>query len=393
MYAQKTGNKFSAKVFKKKIDKYYPVDVAFENENVRNVSDDSHLPSKLSVPVQRIIKLLFDLDQMKKVMLEFDLDMEKMPLGKISSKQIRNAMIVLNDMTKLIKTNGKPAEFIGASNHFYTLIPHDFGERLPPIINNLKMIQQKIEMLESLLELEVTYGFLTQKTDLSLSPMDGHYAQLKANIDVVPRDSNEFTLLSAYLSRTHAPTHRNYELNIMNIFKVDRALEDKRFEPFKTMPNRKLLWHGSRTTNFVGILSHGLKIAPPEAPATGYMFGKGIYFADMVSKAANYCCTSNQKRDGLVLLCEVALGNVNECTVAKNFTKLPKDKHSVKGVGQTYPNPEESVFTDKGVEIPMGQPIMDLSVDSSLLYNEFIVYDVAQVNIKYMFHLNFNHNY
>lgn len=27
-----------------------------------------------------------------------------------------------------------------------------------------------------------------------------------------------------------------------------------------------LLWHGSRLTNWVGILSQGLRIAPPEAP-------------------------------------------------------------------------------------------------------------------------------
>lgn len=42
-----------------------------------------------------------------------------------------------------------------------------------------------------------------------------------------------------------------------------------------------LLWHGSRTTNFAGILSQGLRIAPPEAPVNGYMFGKGVYFADV----------------------------------------------------------------------------------------------------------------
>lgn len=34
-----------------------------------------------------------------------------------------------------------------------------------------------------------------------------------------------------------------------------------------------LLWHGSRLTNWVGILSKGLRIAPPEAPVTGYMVG------------------------------------------------------------------------------------------------------------------------
>lgn len=54
----------------------------------------------------------------------------------------------------------------------------------------------------------------------------------------------------------------------------------------------------------------GLRIAPPEAPVTGYMFGKGIYFADMVSKSANYCSTTPDNPKGLMLLCDVALGNV-----------------------------------------------------------------------------------
>ena len=53
-----------------------------------------------------------------------------------------------------------------------------------------------------------------------------------------------------------------------------------------------------------------MRIAPPEAPSTGYMFGKGIYFADMVSKSANYCATSSSNPTGLLLLCDVALGDM-----------------------------------------------------------------------------------
>jgi hypothetical protein len=40
--------------------------------------------------------------------------------------------------------------------------------------------------------------------------------------------------------------------------------------------------------NFMGILKQGLRIAPPEAPPTGYMFGKGVYFADMYEKSLPY---------------------------------------------------------------------------------------------------------
>jgi hypothetical protein len=67
-----------------------------------------------------------------------------------------------------------------------------------------------------------------------------------------------------------------------------------------------LLWHGSRIANFVGILSQGLRIAPPEAPVSGYLFGKGIYLADMIDKSASYC-RSHGSDTALCLLVEVAI--------------------------------------------------------------------------------------
>lgn len=76
------------------------------------------------------------------------------------------------------------------------------------------------------------------------------------------------------VANTHAPTHNKFRVQIQDVFAVSRRGEAARFAPFKQLHNRRLLWHGSRTSNFVGILSQGLRIAPPEAPATGYMFGK-----------------------------------------------------------------------------------------------------------------------
>lgn len=65
-----------------------------------------------------------------------------------------------------------------------------------------------------------------------------------------------------------------------------------------------LLWHGSRLSNFGGILSQGLRIAPPEAPVSGYLFGKGIYLADMAEKSIHYC-RSHGSDTALILLIEV----------------------------------------------------------------------------------------
>ncbi len=71
-----------------------------------------------------------------------------------------------------------------------------------------------------------------------------------------------------------------------------RENEQKEFN--KKLGNNMLLCHGSRVSNFVGILSQGLRIAPPEAPVSGYLFGKGIYLADMAEKSINYCRSYGQ---------------------------------------------------------------------------------------------------
>ncbi|KAF8773151.1 Poly [ADP-ribose] polymerase like protein [Argiope bruennichi] len=175
------------------------------------------------------------------------------------------------------------------------------------------------------------------------------------------------------------------------VFKINRHGEKDKYKKFKDLHNKKLLWHGSRLTNYVGILSQGLRIAPPEAPVTGYMFGKGVYFADMVSKSANYCFTSKKNNTGLLLLCEVALGDMYERTKAEFVEKLPSKKHSTLGMGMTVPDPNEKTYIGD-VEIPYGKPTQRTNISrSDLLYNEYIVYDTNQINIKYLLKVEFKY--
>lgn len=377
----------------------YPIEVDYSDDvNKMNLWEDQSVPSKLPISVQNVVKLIFDIDAMKRTMIEFDLDMKKMPLGKLSQKQMQSAYKVLNEIANMIKDNiATNSKLIDASNRFYTLIPHDFGVQNPPLLDTNEQIIKHQQMLDSLIEIECAYNLIKEdingdsKKQNEVNPIDKHYEQLKTSLKPLEKTSEEFKLLERYVQNTHAATHDMYNLEIVDIFKVSRQGEARRYKPFKKLHNRRLLWHGSRLTNFAGILSHGLKIAPPEAPVTGYMFGKGIYFADMVSKSANYCCTSVNNSTGFLLLSEVALGDMLECTAAKYVEKLPKGKDSCFGRGRTMPNPKESHFRSDGVEIPLGKAITDESIKSSLLYNEFIVYDIAQVNIQYLFQMNFKY--
>lgn len=392
LYKKQTGNAFNAKKFVKKPGKFYPVEIDYgDDESLKKiVEQNSNIPSNLPESVQQLTKLIFDVDEMKKLMLEFNLDTTKMPLGKISKSQCIKAMQVLSELSNIVKLGRSRTKFISESNKFYTLIPHDFGERRPPVIDTIELISTKREMLDSLIEMELAYELMKGGDDENVNPIDKRYSQLKNNITPMDKSDPMYQILEVYLKNTHADTHQNYTLEIEEIFEVDRHGERERYETYAKLHNRKLLWHGSRLTNFVGILSHGLKIAPKEAPVSGYMFGKGIYFADMSSKSANYCFTSINNPTGFLMLCEVALGNSLELQQAKMIEKLPKGVHSVKGCGKTYPNPDATIVLDDGVEIPTGKSIGDLTMESSLLYNEYIVYDVAQVKAKYLFKVKFN---
>jgi poly [ADP-ribose] polymerase len=68
-------------------------------------------------------------------------------------------------------------------------------------------------------------------------------------------------MVHRYITNTHASTHSQYKLVLEDLFELDRDSDTKRFT--KDIGNNWLLWHGSRLTNYVGILSQGLRIAPP----------------------------------------------------------------------------------------------------------------------------------
>ncbi|CAB3982898.1 Poly [ADP-ribose] polymerase 1 [Paramuricea clavata] len=360
MYQEKTGNHwFNRKNFVKQAGRFYPLDIDYgqDDDNLQaQTAIAAGSKSTLPLAVQKLVRMIFDIESMKKALLEFEIDLKKMPLGKLSRKQIESAYSILTEAQKLIEEKGSKGAILDASNRFYTLIPHDFGMKIPPLLDNLELIKSKVDMLDNLLDIEVAYSLIKETSD-SEDPLDSYYKKLKTHIKPISKEEDEFTMIEKYVNNTHASTHRHYGLEIQEIFRIDREGEKKRYKPFKELPNRKLLWHGSRATNFAGILSQGLRIAPPEAPVTGYMFGKGLYFADMVSKSANYCNTNYSSPVGLMLLCEVALGNMHELTSANYIKKLPPGKHSVKGCGRTAPDPSSDHTASDGTIVPYGNGI------------------------------------
>ncbi|XP_072383200.1 poly [ADP-ribose] polymerase-like [Diabrotica undecimpunctata] len=384
-YKKKTGNDWDNRHnFKKQPNMMYPIDVDFA-EDLKKY-EISETPSVLPTSVQDLLKMIFDINAMQKLMLEFELDTQKMPLGKLSKAQMEKAFGVLSELQTLVSAKADRALFIDASNRFFTFIPHSFGLGTPPVMDNEDIIKKKVEMLNSLLELEIAYNLMQTAN----KGVDDYYKGLNTEIGILDKNSREFRIIQDYVKFTHTVTHNQYKLIVEEVYTIKRQGEEERFNKFSQMHNHKLLWHGSRVTNFAGILSQGLRIAPAEAPNSGAMFGKGIYFADMVSKSANYCFANRLNPIGLALLCDVALGNMYDRLDADNIRKLPEGMNSCRGLGRTHPDPN---YVQKigNIVVPTGKGVHQLAAaTSSLLYNEYIVYDVAQVNIKYLVKMRFD---
>jgi hypothetical protein len=184
-----------------------------------------------------------------------------------------------------------------------------------------------------------------------------------------------WSIIEEYLSNSSSDNYRG--LKLAECYEIEREGESKNFNK---MSNRMLLWHGSRITNYVGILSQGLRIAPPEAPSTGYNFGKGVYFADMSSKSHCYCYPSNDT--AIMLLAEVSIGTPNELhSFDYNAANLPKGTHSTKGCGR---NVLSSTMKNKeGITIPCGK-MTQAPTSGYLGHNEYIVYNTNQIRLRYL---------
>ncbi|KAL9632033.1 MAG: hypothetical protein Q9164_005560 [Protoblastenia rupestris] len=251
----------------------------------------SAVESKLPKPTQRLMEMIFNRHYFAKTMAEMSYDANKLPLGDLSKRTLERGFQILKDLAELMfepsladekhnMTYGDALEEF--SNAYYSTIPHDFGRSRAPIISIQEQILQEVELLESLTDMEIA-GKIMQNSGRGSDThtLDRWFAGLNLQ-EMTPLESNskEYNELKIYLLRSHGATH-DLRFKLQDVFRIKRNGEDERFEasPFTKLESsdRRLLWHGSRCTNFGGILSQGLRIAPPEAPVNGYAFGKGVY--------------------------------------------------------------------------------------------------------------------
>ncbi|CAG8027222.1 unnamed protein product [Penicillium nalgiovense] len=167
---------------------------------------------------------------------------------------------------------------------------------------------------------------------------------------------------------------------IIGVFRLERPGEAERFtqwekENLADIGDRRLLWHGSASSNFAGILSQGLR-GDGIVSIGGKNFVSGVYFADISTKSAGYC---RQRGEALILLCEVELGKSSALSV----------HHAGSTVHMKWRDAEYIHPDFKGFRVPdVRVGTTTAGIRSNFYHCEYVVENPAQIRQRYLFHVN-----
>ena len=256
----------------------------------------------------------------------------------VGEESIRKGVDILDQIDKLISSKSKDRDKIRELSMKYFMT-------VPRVLSYGSMViddKQSLDLEYRVLDLYSKYDLISENVAELVGKMSHSIRRLTGKELCYVVDKVESTI-----ARNH-----HFKLRVTKAYKVDDKCKDTKFN--SEMENAVRLFHGTAKSNVYPILCSRLAL-----PRHGGMFGKGIYFADKASKSANYSFGywgGTKTNIGYLFIVKVALGKVKEYYSAQyDLSKSPSGFDSVKGC--------------KG---------------SSLLNNEYIVYNENQATIEYV---------
>lgn len=204
------------------------------------------------------------------------------PLGVLTFGMVEKGRKILGEIGQAIKDDDKK-EIKALTSNFYSIIPTKLGRKITDsdMINSDSLIQQKIDLLD-MMDSALEVGGST-----FISSEEQKYLNLGISAHYLDKTDKEYIRLERKVQETRASNHSHMKSKVKSILAIDIPAETSSYDSCK-VSNETELWHGSRNCNILGILKKGILIAPPEAPVSGYMFGKGKYLASASTKSLNY---------------------------------------------------------------------------------------------------------
>lgn len=326
--------------------------------------------SKLKAPLQAFVKYIYDEATnalTSTVNARITADGIETPLGILTLGQIEVGQKVLDEAYVVFKDSKatqskKTSELERLSGDFYTAIPHRIGRSRKAIqeavLDTLMEFNQKQELLQLMRDMLQVNG--EGQNVLFNAEIDNQYDALNCGIDVLSSSSSEFKEIREHVLDSQI---KSKGIKVKNVYTLKRPKEHQEFT--NHIKNQRLLFHGSRIQNWVGILSRGI-LMPKIVVSMGVnrtdagWLGNGIYFGDAACTSAFYT-SAGRKGTRFMALARVALGKM-------------RDYHKITYGIQAPPKGFDSCH---GVRSKRG-------VRSDFADDEFVIYTTKQQRLEYL---------
>lgn len=185
-------------------------DASTPNPKNKKLDGSAYQPqSKLETPVQDVMKLLFKKEYFEATMTDMGFDVDKVPLGKLSSRSLNSGYECLKELGSLIAnaddqtraTDEYSGKLEKLTNRYYTIIPHSSGMNRLPLIDDEKRLKRELGLLQALGDAEIATKILETAKAMSgnVNLLDRRFAAL--NLDMTPSEST-YPFISANRSRS-----------------------------------------------------------------------------------------------------------------------------------------------------------------------------------------------
>jgi poly [ADP-ribose] polymerase len=299
-------------------------------------------PSSLHPKVQELVRYLYAASTSaltSALAVRITAEGIETPLGVLTLGQIEKGEAILHELYDLFQ-KGRPARrrerMVALSGEFFSTIPHRIGRSRAAVgtavIDSLEQFAQKQEILQLMKDMLRVDG---DERLLYESRVDAQYTALGCHVEWVERGSARFEEVERLMLDDRAAGRG---MTVRGIYAVRRDGERARYAAH--VGNERLLFHGSRVQNWVGILSRGI-LLPKIVVSMGVRrtdagwLGNGIYFGDAASTSAGYT-SPGAGGSRFMALARVALGNAREYTrITHGLTEPPDGYDSCHGVRAT----------------------------------------------------------
>ncbi len=190
---------------------------------------------------------------------------------------------------------------------------------------------------------------------------DQEYEALDCQITPVDSKSGEFKEMRDYVVESQV---KSQSIKVGKHVSASPARRKQKAFTEK-MDNQRMLFHGSRIQNWVGLLSRGI-LLPKIVVSMGVhrtdagWLGHGIYFGDAACTSVFYT-TPGRRKTRLMTVARVALGKVKQYhKITYGLSEPPKGYNSCHGIRRQK------------------------SVTSEFDDDEFVIYNTAQQKMEYL---------